>query len=257
MSREGYEDRTGSRFETVDMTGTVIRDTYLNNVRIELCDCRGMVIRGSTLMDVTISGEVRNLVVNEIDVAPYVEAELDRRHPERVKMRPTDAAGYREAWRILERLWSETVEHARTLPPEALHENVDGEWSFVQTLRHLVFATDSWVRRVLLGEPSPYDPLDLPFDDMPPSPGVPWDRDARPTLAEVLALRADRQATVRRVVGDLTDEQLATRTTPVAAPGWPPPDTYPVDEVLSIILNEEWWHRRYAERDLAILGAAT
>jgi len=27
------------------------------------------------------------------------------------------------------------------LPPEALHRSVDGEWSFIQTLRHLGFAT--------------------------------------------------------------------------------------------------------------------
>lgn len=257
MSHSGYEDRRGSRVERADLTGAVIRDTYLNDARIELCDCRGLVIRGSLLVDVTISGEIGNLVVNEVDVTAYVEEELDRRHPERAKLRPTDAAGFREAWDILERLWAETVAHARTLPAPMLHESVDGEWSFIQTLRHLVFATDSWVRRALLGEPSPYDPLDLPFDDMPPIPGVPWDRDARPTLEEVLALRADRQATVRGVLASLTDERLAGRTTPVSEPGYPPPDSYPVAEVLSTILNEEWWHRRYAERDLAILQAAT
>jgi uncharacterized damage-inducible protein DinB len=257
MSHEGYEDRTGSRVEKTDLTGAVIRDTYLNDARIELCDCRGMVIRGSLLIDVTMSGEVRNLVVNEIDVAPYVEAELDRKYPERPKMRPTDAAGFREAWDILERLWAGTVDRARALPGEALHQHVDGEWSFIQTLRHLVFATDSWVRRALLGEPSPYDPLDLPFDDMAAIPGVPWDRDARPTLDEVLALRADRQAVVRRVLEGLTDEQLASRTTPVTGSGYPPPDSYPVHEVLATILNEEWWHRRFAERDLAVLEAAS
>ena len=32
------------------------------------------------------------------------------------------------------------------LPPDLLHERVDDEWSFIETLRHLVFATDAWVR---------------------------------------------------------------------------------------------------------------
>ena len=34
-----------------------------------------------------MSGYVRNLVVNGVDVTGYVDAELDRRHPERVQLR--------------------------------------------------------------------------------------------------------------------------------------------------------------------------
>ena len=107
------------------------------------------------------------------------------------------------------------------MAPELLHERVEGEWSFIETLRHLVFATDAWVTRALLGEPSPWDPLDLPHDEMPDEPGVPRDRAARPSLDEVLALRADRMATVRRVIADLTDERLAGMTEPVSEPGYP------------------------------------
>jgi hypothetical protein len=70
-------------------------------------------------------------------------------------MRPTDAQGFRDAWDILERIWGETVEHARTFTADQLHERVDGEWSFIETLRHLVFATDAWVCRALLGDPEP------------------------------------------------------------------------------------------------------
>ncbi|MGH3206180.1 MAG: DinB family protein [Trebonia sp.] len=90
-----------------------------------------------------------------MDIGPLVEAELDRRDPNRARMRPTEPAGFREAWDILERLWDGTVEHARKLPPELLHESVDDEWSFTETLRHLTFATDAWVRRAILGDPAP------------------------------------------------------------------------------------------------------
>ena len=168
-------------------------------------------------------------------------------------MRPTDPAGFVEAWDLLEQKWAETVERARKLDPEQLHESVDGEWSFIQTLRHLAFATDTWVLRVILGDPRPWDPLSLPFDEMTPHPEVPWDRDARPSLDEVLVLRADRQAAVRRVIEGLTDEQLASETEPVEGPAWPPANRYPVSEALLTILNEEWEHRRYAERDLTVL----
>jgi hypothetical protein len=97
-------------------------------------------------------------------------------------------------------------------------------------------------------------PLALPWDQMPDTEGVPRDRDARPSLDEVLALRADRMATVERVLGDLTDERLAGSTSPVEGVGWPPPKSFPVREVLMTILNEEWWHRQFAERDLAVLA---
>ncbi|WP_204306594.1 DinB family protein, partial [Klebsiella pneumoniae] len=46
---------------------------------------------------------------------------------------------------MVERRWAETVERARRLDPGLLHESVDGEWSFIHTLRHLAFATDTWV----------------------------------------------------------------------------------------------------------------
>jgi len=35
--------------------------------------------------------------------------------------------------------------------------------------------------------------------------------------------------------------------------GWPEARSYPVRECLLIILNEEWEHRLYAERDLKAL----
>ena len=144
---------------------------------------------------------------------------------------------------------------ARTFTPEQLHERVDGEWSFIETQRHLVFATDAWVCRALLGDPEPWDALDLPHDDMPDSPPVPRDRDARPSLEQVLALRADRMATVRRVVAGLTDEALAGSTAPVLEPGYPEPESYAVTRVLRTILSEEWHHRLYAERDLDAIAA--
>ncbi|MGC4938830.1 DinB family protein [Kribbella sp. DT2] len=209
---------------------------------------------GVELCDLEIHGEVRNVVVNGVDIAPLIDAELNRRTPERAKMRPVDADGFREAWAILERRWDETVARARPLPEADLHRSVDEEWSFIQTLRHLCFAGDAWVGRMILGDPSPWHPLDLPWDEAPGWPGIPWDREARPSLDEALALRGERQAMVRGVIAALTDEQLAANVTQTA-PGWPVIEDFPLKECLSIVLNEEWEHRQYAERDLTALGA--
>lgn len=237
------QDLSGSRFERVDLTNAFFRNVYLT----------GAKLRGAWLVDVELDGEIRNVTINGVDVVPLVEAELDRRHPERAKMRPRDAAGFREAWDVLERLWDGTVARARSLPPELLHERVHDEWSFVETLRHLVFATDAWVRRALLGEPSPWSPLGLPHDEMPEGLPVPRDLDARPGLDEVLALRADRMATVRAVLDDLTDERLEGMTDPVTEPGYPESDRFPVRRCLQAIVSEEWLHRLYVERDMDVL----
>jgi uncharacterized protein YjbI with pentapeptide repeats len=247
------DELSGSRFERVDLTGAELFAVDLSRARLRGVDLTGVVMRGVELVDARIDGEVQNLVINGVDVAPLVEAELDRRDPLRAKMRPTDPAGFREAWDIVERLWDGTVERARGLDPELLHESVDGEWSFVETLRHLVFATDAWVRRAILGDPAPWHRLDLPWDEMPDTPGTPRDREARPTLDEVLTLRRDRMATVREVVDGLSEASLAASTEPVEGPGWPPPRSFEVRDCLLVVLNEEWHHRVFAERDLDAL----
>ena len=246
-------DLSGSWFERVDLRDAEFRTVDLAGAWFRAVSFRHVVMRGTEWSDVDIDGEVDGLRVNGVDVGPLVEAELDRRDPDRAAMRPTDAAGFRTAWDVVERLWAQTVARARTLDPRLLHESVDGEWSFIETLRHLAFATDAWMRRAVLGDPSPWDPLDLPWDEMPDAPGVPCDRSVRPSLEVALGLRRDRMATVRAFLEGLTDETLAGHTEPVEGPGWPKPRGYPVRDCLLIVLSEEWEHRRYAERDLAVL----
>ncbi|MBA3781475.1 MAG: DinB family protein [Nocardioides sp.] len=246
-------DLTGSTFENVEMRGSRFHHVDLREADIRNVDLTGATLHEVDLVDVRINGDIDRVVINGVDVGPLLEAELDRQQPGRAKMRPTDPAGFRKAWDLLEQLWAGTVDRARALPPERLHEQVDGEWSFIETLRHLAFATDAWVRRAIEGDPNPWHPLDLPWDGMPDLAGIPRDREVRPTLDEALAVRHDRAATVRRIVDELTDEQLDSETEPVEGESWPPPRSFPVRECLLTVLNEEWEHRRYAERDLDAL----
>jgi hypothetical protein len=255
------QDLTGARFERVSLRRSTFHDVYLTDARLRdvdltRADVRAALfkrtrMRGVELLDVRIDGELQNVIVNGVDIAPLVDAELNRRMPERAKMRPTDSDGFREAWAVVERLWEGTVQRARSMPEATLHRSVDDEWSFIQTLRHLSFASAAWVGRMILDDPSPWHPLDLPWDEAPGWEGIPWDREARPSLDEVLALRRDRQAMVRRVVQALTDERLDDEATPVG-PGWPD-RAAPIRQCLHVVLNEEWEHRLYAERDLTLL----
>jgi hypothetical protein len=256
------QDLSGAHFERVLLHGAEFHRVRLNDARLRSVDLSGVHFRdamlsrtrfiGVELVDVEISGDLENVVVNGVDIAPLVEAELNRRMPERAKMRPDDSQGFREAWSILERLWEGTVERARTLPEESLHASVDEEWSFIQTLRHLGFASAAWVGGLVLRDPTPWHPLDLPWDEAPGWEGVPWDREARPALDEVLAVRLERQAMVRGVIETLTDDRLDTELTSTE-PGWPDVGSASLKHALRVVLNEEWEHRRFAERDLTAL----
>lgn len=202
---EGESTRLpGRELERADMTGARFTTVNLNGATFRACELNQVMMRGIEMVDTTIDGEIQNLVINGVDVAPLVEAELDRRHPAPPKFRPTTPEGIREAWDLNERLWKSTLARARWLPPAMLHDSVDGEWSFIQAPRHLAFATESWVGRCVLGDPMPWHPLSLPWDQMGPRTGVPHDRDARPSLGEALTLRQAAMAMMRRVADGLT-----------------------------------------------------
>jgi len=252
MTEFREQDLGGAHFERVSLKNARMRAVDLSGAQFRGVLFHRSRMRGVELADVEISGDLQNVVVNGVDIAPLVEAELNRRMPERALMRPDDADGCRTAWANLERLWADTVARARSFPAAALHRGVDDEWSFIQTLRHLNFAGAAWVGRMILGDPSPWHPLDLPWDEAPGWDGIPWDRAARPALDEVLTVRRERQAMVRGVLESLTDDRLAAEVIRTE-PGWPRGERYSVKDCLRIVFNEEWEHRGYAERDLTVL----
>ena len=237
----------GASFTGADFTGADFRD----------CDLRQVKVTDSWLVNVRLSGLVENFIVNDVDVTAFVEGELDKRHPERVQLREMRTADdYRAMWRTLESLWQDTVVRAVRLPEPALHQRVDDEWSFAETLRHLVFATDMWAGYRILGKPMPYHPLGLPHSGFTPADtaALGIDLDVRPPLAEVLEVRGTRVTLVRGIVDGLTDDDLERESPRLPAPGYPE-ETYTLGRCLRVIMKEECEHRRYAVRDLAALEA--
>ncbi len=112
-------DLRGSTFDRVDLSGARLRRTNLDGITVRGADMRGVRLIGVELVDAQITGEIANLTINGVEVGAYVETELDRRHPDRVAMRPSDAEGFRAAWAPLERLWDGTEARARTFAPGA------------------------------------------------------------------------------------------------------------------------------------------
>jgi DinB superfamily/Pentapeptide repeats (8 copies) len=244
---DGTDAFRGASFRGADFTGANFRD----------CDLRQAKITDSWLVDVRMSGLVENFVVNDVDVTAFVEGELDKRHPERVQLREMRTADdYRAMWDTIERLWAETVARAGRLPEPALHQRVDGEWSFVETLRHLVLATDKWAGYMILDKPMPYHPFGLPQPGFTPADAAALGIDlaARPSLAEVLDVRGTRVVLVRGIVDGLTDDALERVCPRLPAPGYPE-EARSVGLCLGVVMKEECEHRRYAVRDLAVLEA--
>jgi len=244
----GSEQYRGARFDVADLRGARFTD----------CDMTGVTIRDCWLVNVSISGYLSNVTVNGINVTDFVNAELDRRHPERVQLREGQTADdVRAIWGTIERLWAQAAERAGQLPAAALDQQVNEEWSFAQTLRHLVFITDAWASRTVLDEEMPYHRLGLPQSWYPAADAAALgiDLSTRPGYADILAARADRMAVMRRIVAGLTDADLGRLCQRSPAPGYPEEERTVID-CIAVVMDEEMEHYRFAVRDLAVLEAS-
>jgi uncharacterized protein YjbI with pentapeptide repeats len=225
----------------------------LRGARFVRCDLARVVMRDVDLTGADIDGQLDGaLIVNGVDVAPLVEAELNQRFPGRGLRSASDAEGLGAAWNAVQAAWGEVLARAEAMPEGTFDISVDGEWSLAQTLRHLVMATDVWLRGAILWIEQPIHPIGLPFAE--------YEADgfdmsifttAKPTLAEVLTVRSQRQAMVGEFLAAATPTVL---TEPRANP-WAPEHSVSVGRCLGVILNEEWEHLRYATRDLDAIQA--
>jgi hypothetical protein len=236
MPEEFEGDLQGAVFWGADLTGARFRDVNLTDVTIS----------HAWLLNVEIDAWVDTLVVNGVDVTAYVN-ERDPWHPLRGLLRAPDPDGMRHAWALLEDEWARTLSMAKQLPDDAVHASVNGEFTFVETLRHLVFAMDKWFTAPVLGEP--FHPMGLPNKGSLDFPWPGLDYDMTPSLADALALRAERTTRFRDYLASVTPDDLA-RSVEVLENG-----TCPVQECVYTVLEEEFWHNRYARRDLETLIA--
>jgi hypothetical protein len=236
MPEEFEGDLAGAVFWGADMVGARFRDVDLTNATIS----------HAWLIDVDIDAWIDRLVVNGVDVTDFVN-ERDPWYPLRTMLRPPDPAGMRTTWAALEDEWATTIALAAERPESELHESVDGEWSFVETLRHIVFAIDKWFTVPILGEP--FDPIGLPNSGSVDEPWPGIDPSAQPSVSEALARRADRAARVGDFLESVTVDDFP-RSIDVLENG-----PHPLVECIYTVFEEPFWHNRYARRDLEILRA--
>ena len=230
-----------------------INDADFSSMRLHSPNFESARITDGWFANADVSGFIGGMRVNGVEIAPLVTAELDRLFPERVKLRATDPVGLAEAWELIEGVWERTVSRARALPPADLCARVDGEWSFLETMRHLVCATDCWFFRMIRGVEHPYHPWGLPGWPFEDAAALGLDATADPDLEEILDVRQRRMAEVKSMIAAVDVDELRRVCRPPASPGHPR-EEHTVLECLHVILDEEWEHSRYANRDLDLLS---
>jgi hypothetical protein len=233
----------GATFRKASFKGAHLRFVDLSGVTMRAADVGGLDIDSHDLF-------FGSLFVNGVDVVPLVDAELNRQFPGRELQKSESPEGLREGWVAVQAAWQETV---ASTPPDLVDAHVEDEWSLAETLRHLVLATDAWLRGGILREPQPFHEIGLIFTGAAEMGfDVSMFRVDTPTYDEILAVRAERQQLVTDFLATATPELLAEERDNPWGGGddWHPT----VGDCIRVILEEEWAHLRYIRRDLARLG---
>ncbi len=238
----GSQDFEGATFVATNFRGATLRSSDLRGVTMRSVDVDGMDIDSPDLIFGT-------LIVNGVDVVPLVDAELNRQFPGRELQAAQTPEGLRKGWVAAQAAWEETVTNT---PPELIDAHVDDEWSLADTLRHLVLATDAWLRGGIMRIEQPFHEIGQIFAS---AAQMGFDisifRTDDPTFEEILAVRAERQQQVTEFLSTVTPELLAEeRDNPWGGGDWHPT----VGDCVRVILEEEWAHLRYVRRDLALLS---
>jgi hypothetical protein len=240
----GTKEFEGASFVRASFKGATLRFSDVSGVTMRSVDVDGLDIDSHDLF-------FGSLFVNGVDVVPLVDAELNRQFPGRELQKAETPEGLREGWVAVQAAWQETV--AET-PPELVDAHVADEWSLAQTLRHLVLATDAWLRGGILRIEQPFHEIGQIFTG---AAEMGFDmsifREDPPSYEEILAVRAERQQLVTDFLAAATPELLAEeRENPWGGDDWHPT----VGDCVRVILEEEWAHLRYIRRDLALLRQA-
>ncbi len=238
----GTQEFAGANFVRASFKGATLRFSDVSGVTMRSVDVGGLDIDSHDLF-------LGSLFVNGVDVVPLVDAELNRQFPGRELQKAETPEGLRGGWVTVQAAWQTTVADT---PPDLVDAHVDDEWSLAQTLRHLILATDAWLRGGILRIEQPFHEIGQIFTG---AEEMGFDmaifRTDPPAFEEILAVRAERQQMVTDFLATTTAELLAEeRDDPWGGDDWRPT----VGDCIRVILEEEWAHLRYVRRDLARMG---
>ena len=209
------------RFENRDMAGTLFHNVNLHGTTFDDVNMEGVRIYNANLKNVTIDdANIAGLTIFGMRIDQLIETELDRRDPERVRLRMSDLFDPEEVRRVLahlDALRAAFYARLRATPPDVLNAHPGPErWSALEHVRHLVFAEDMYLNRWLLRNDQPWCKLGFlpPFLEGNPT-FVEVGSEPTDDLETVLAAWDAIHAGTQAFVAEITPEILKRDTSDV------------------------------------------
>jgi hypothetical protein len=148
-------------FENLNMAGTVFHNINLAHATFDDVNMEAVQIHNANLKDMVIDdANISGLTIFGVRVDELLEAEFDRRDPERARLRIHDILNPEEVRCVLAHLDEVRAgfyAQLRATPPDVLiaHPGPD-RWSALEHVRHLVFAEDMYLNHWLLRNDHPW-----------------------------------------------------------------------------------------------------
>jgi uncharacterized damage-inducible protein DinB len=243
-------------FEKRDMVGTVFRNVNLHQATFDDVNLEGASIRNANLKDFSIDDAyIKGLTIYGLRVDQLIEAELDRRDPERLRLRmadPHDPDSVLAVMKRLDEVRGQFYQALRASDAQLLTTSPGpGRWSVLELVRHLLFAEDLYLNRWILRNDAPWNALgqkpaflehDAAYDDVGSAPTE--------DLEAVLAAWEALHAQTWEFLAGLTAEELQRDTSEVDF------GQRTVGGVLQGLARHDLGHIREAEALLDELGQA-
>ncbi len=216
-----YRNLSGATFRHLNLAGAVFDDVNLGEALFSNVNLGQATIREANLAGLRIeSCAIRGLMVHGIDIYPLIEAELDRRDPQRAALRMSDPFDPTSVGQVMARLDDLRARFRQTLyaaDPACLTARPrPDKWSALEHLRHLVFAEDMYLNRWILRNDRPWTGLGLLSSFLADHPAFAG-AGSRPSenLDEIWAAWDDIHTGMQAFLADLTADALRRDTSDV------------------------------------------
>lgn len=149
------------KFENCNMAGVLFHNVNLEQAEFNDVNLAGGRIHNANLSNFKIDDAyIKGFTVFGFQIDKLIEAELDRRDPERVRLRMTDCCDPECVRVVLQHLGEVRTgfkAFLRATEPDLLISRpAPDQWSAVENLRHLIFAEDLYLNRWLLQNDEPW-----------------------------------------------------------------------------------------------------
>jgi hypothetical protein len=221
--KEQFEnkDMVGSVFHNVNLDGASFTDVNLGGATFRDVNMNGATIRNANLGNFAIEdANIVGMTVFGWRIDQLIEAELDRRDPERARLRMADCHDpdcVRGVLRHLDELRADFAAWLRALDAETLLARpAPGEWSALENVRHMLFAEDLYLNRWLLRNERPWCRWGLMREFLAGQPGYAEAIQPCEDLEAVLAAWEQLHGETWRFVESVTPEELHRDTSKIA-----------------------------------------